>query len=107
MSLPRGPLKRALYAVFFSIAACAVGGWWWTLYQSQPDGTFHTVLRFVLLEFVALLLSVLALAIIWCLFTPRWVEGVFNQRGRLLIVATMILGFGLSILILLTGVVDL
>ena len=105
MSLPKGRLQRLFYGVFFLFFAYLVGGGWVILYRSRPNDTFRSIVRFVILDFLSLFFTVLFLAVVWCLFTPKWVERIFDARARTLVLATIVLMVGLAILMAVPGII--
>lgn len=104
LRLSRGGLHRLFYGVFFLFFACLVGGLWAILYRSQPDHTFRFIMRFVALDLLFLLVFVLLLALVWCLFAPRWVERILEMRARKLLLAAIVLVVGLVVLMALPGI---
>ena len=107
MTLPKDPVGRFVYGVVFIpvtlfIVPITVG-----LYLFDPDGTHWHMLKFIGIELFSVLSIVLCLTLIWCFFAPNWVERIWEQKARHLIITIIISTCLVSLLTIFPGIVNL
>ena len=74
-----------------------LGGLLVLVYVLDRPSWVVTVILIVVEEALLAFLSVFALAVVWCLFTPRWVETLVNRFAGKLVVGSIVLGVGGSV----------
>jgi hypothetical protein len=74
LRLKRGPVNGPLMALFSLVAGGIVAAISHSLFQWEPRTTTESVVRTVSLGAFLTLTLFCALAVIWALFAPRWIE---------------------------------
>lgn len=97
MDLPRGFGDRLLHGVasafltLFFVPFLIVTHFW------APETILWRVVKYVTQDILFLFASAFFLALVWCLFTPRWVEKLLRARTPRLVALSVILVVGLTI----------
>ena len=60
-------------------------------FQWKTEGFVEGVLKFAVLETAFLFFAFFVLSVIWCAFTPRWVEELLERRAKRAMIAAGIL----------------
>jgi hypothetical protein len=81
--LPRGCLDRLVYGVVTLLAlALFLSGLVVVFLEWKPDGVGGSILKAMACECLLLINTMLGLSVLWCLFTPAWVERALARRER-------------------------
>lgn len=85
VDLPRGCAERAFYGIVLLLPLMLVGGGLVSVYLKwNPTTTLEHGLKFLAVQFLLLITTMICLGILWCLFTPSWVERAFARRAVVL-----------------------
>jgi hypothetical protein len=103
MNLPRNKNDRILWGIvspimFLFIVPFIILSMYW-----HTNGIESSIARFVVGNILFLFASTFLLVFIWCIFTPQWVDRILLRRTGRLVVISVILVIGLTMLMLATA----
>ena len=71
------------------------------LFFWKTEGFLEGLLKFVLVETGILFIAFFLLSVIWCAFTPKWIEDLLHRRAKQALIAGAILTVVVALWLLL------
>ncbi len=94
IKLPRGFIERALSLILLPLLVIGLSALFFTLTKFSPFGIVEWPVKIVGLEFLATVIGLSLLLVVWSLFTPAWIPKIIDGFMKHFLPLVLLMGLG-------------